>query len=194
MSPTPHKSKNLHRLAIALAAAAVSTQACHTSHQDFRDHKSSADDTQVAQAIKLFINMPAWLEAPRMPTELASSLEMLSLCTTDALRAAEVAYLSNSGDKYAKLEKLFLVNRCAFAIPSNTELKEARLFGGWLAPLSAPRLTMLWPFREMEDGSLDLFTLHSGYLGPDYTPLEEFDFLQKRFPRRTRALSVKVSL
>jgi hypothetical protein len=144
---------------------------------------------QIAQVATILRSMPEWLQLPRKGSDIISSLTSISHFPTEVIRAAEFSYLNSatSEDDSVKWDKLMLTHRYIFAVPARVRPEDVRFFGGWGRTGSESTLNLLWPFEEKQDGSLHLRWLPSGYLGPDYRALDEFDYFSKRFGRRAAA-------
>jgi hypothetical protein len=79
--------------------------------------------------------------------------------------------------------KIYILNRLYCNVPNHSKRDDWKVFGGWGGiGVDEDTLSSLYPI-VLKDGE---FTLEqfSGYAGPPYRGLEEFDWLLKRFGQR----------
>ena len=118
-------------------------------------------------------------------------IDAVALEDTVVLRDALERYVSKrqAEDNYSigEMGKLFILNRYLFNVPSSSELKQASFFGAWYGvPENERYVNLLWPLKIENNGKLTLVGEFSGYFGPDFRAVEEFDYFHRRFGCRVR--------
>jgi hypothetical protein len=88
-------------------------------------------------------------------------------------------------DKLGSLSKIFVLNRMFFNVPDDDRLDNVQFFGGWNGvPFGNGKVNMMWPVSMTKEGGFKIAGYFCGYFGPEYSPLDEFDFLLKRYGKR----------
>ena len=81
--------------------------------------------------------------------------------------------------------KIYVFNRLFCNVPEKSPNEKWKFFGGWAGvSIKNNYVNSLFPLKKLENGKLKLIYSFSGYTGPHYKGLAEFDFLLKRFGRR----------
>jgi hypothetical protein len=81
--------------------------------------------------------------------------------------------------------KIYIFNRIFCKVPEKSPSDSWKVFGGWLGiETKDENVNSLFPLQEPNEGDLKLVNSFSGYMGPPYQGLAEFDFLIERFGRR----------
>ena len=153
--------------------------------------KALSDST--SRVVATLNGCPAWsrLSATDKDDRLAilQCLHQLAKEDSVALREGIEIFVANrrSQNDYSvdAMSKLFLLDRYVFAVPAQSELSEARFFGGWIGvPVDGANVNLLWPFEVGAHGQLALVGDFGGYNGDDFQAIEEFDYFSSRFGRR----------
>ena len=139
-------------------------------------------------------NVPAWTSISpsddRSARLLCEELGPVLKVDPDKLRADLVRYIRiHEHDENALDEqsKIFVLNRMFFDVPSSDRQEDAQFFGGWRGvPLINGRVNLMWPVGIDRYGQLVLVGRFGGYFGPNYRPLEEFDFFRKKYGIRVK--------
>jgi hypothetical protein len=112
-----------------------------------------------------------------------SVLKTLSTFDLDILRAAIQLCLE---DQHSCRNKLFVLNRYLFSVPTIVDAHTAGRFGGWLIPEIEGGRVELWPLSYTPMGNLQLTGVYMGYIGPSYLALEEFDYFRSTYGPRSK--------
>ena len=129
--------------------------------------------------------------------DLLKRIDAVALEDTVVLRDALERYVSKrqAEDNYSigEMGKLFILNRYLFNVPSSSELKQASFFGTLVLRDSENEryVNLLWPLKIENNGKLTLVGEFSGYFGPDFRAVEEFDYFNRRFGRRVEKTGVE---
>lgn len=87
--------------------------------------------------------------------------------------------------------KVYLFNRLYCNVSQYSNRDGWKVFGGWGGvAVNETTINSLYPLEQKDGGfKLELF---SGYAGPPYQGLEEFDWLLKRFGQRFKAIAAVI--
>jgi hypothetical protein len=162
----------------------------HTTPGGWRDNTAA----QIQAVYDLLDGAPAWPTEPdrTRQRDLLLCCKIVALAETPVLRAAMARYVNDHGtlkpaERAAAFSKLFVLNRCVFAVTNRVASESAASFGGWPGPpnLDADAKTP-WPLEPDRDRGTVLHGLRPAQGGENYRPLAEFDELLEQYSRRER--------
>jgi hypothetical protein len=136
-------------------------------------------------------NVPSWTSVGNTQAgeKLIGALNPLLSKKTEDLRIGISKYIEtlNDGNKLAGYSKIFVLNRLLFNVPDREDLNKANFLGGWGGvPFDDKYVNMMWPIGKNTKGRFILVGYFSSYLGVEYAAIEEFDYLNKNYGRRTQ--------
>jgi hypothetical protein len=104
----------------------------------------------------------------------------------EVVKRVESKYSKEPGYDGHGLDKLFVLNRYVFNVPSSVPARGAQFFDAWRKTRVREdgSADLLWPLSMDEAGLLSLTSPAAGYCGPPYRALAEFDYFNQRFGRR----------
>jgi hypothetical protein len=168
---------------------------CYFVNNDIEGKKMATSD-QIVEVIKLIEDSPAWTdiqfgdrseEAKKLQQRIVEQMSKVSTYEVHVIRKAIVRYIRNDKNpkfNLPRLSRVFILNRYIFNIPATRQIKHP-VFGAWnLHPTNGEEINQMWPLAFDNTGSIILVGKCSGYSGPPYKAIQEFDFFYKAFGLR----------
>lgn len=147
-----------------------------------------------SEIVLLIENSPAWTDIPlgdkASIQKLFMNFEKISKSDIKVIREAIKLFITDrqrAKKYYVKdMSQVFLLNRYLLKVPSGmVSQRVGSRYGGWVGiPVDSENINLLWPLSLGKDGNLQLVGKYSGYIGDDYSGLEEFDDFIERFGLR----------
>jgi hypothetical protein len=142
----------------------------------------------VSQVIRALEACPDWTNPNVSPDEIIANLIPLAKYDSDVLRAGTQGFVDKCRDanryNVSNMSKLLILNRILFAVPSREKFG-GPFFGGWEGvPYDAHQIDRLWPLSLDGNGKLRLTGKYSGYSGPGFSAVREFDHFLQKYGRR----------
>jgi hypothetical protein len=188
-------------LAVCILAAFMSLPGCarHVNTPDVSAQGSSVmkqkEEDHVLNIVRQIREFPEWTRLGEVDTLVRKDF----LERTDAIAQEETAILRKAVEKFVselrsehnysvgQMSKLFVLNRYIFNVPERSDRGKARFFGGWSGvPMSDRDVDLLWPLKISTTGELSLVGSFHGYFGESFQAVQEFDYFDRRFGRRTK--------
>jgi hypothetical protein len=146
---------------------------------------------RIADAELRLEKMPSWVATPdnkldEVGIETMKVMRMVASLPEAEVRKVIARFLARNEGTGHEVEgwgKLYVLNRCYFAVPEKERRSEVKFFAGWSVPVDEEWVHVLWPLEMTPDGELRLARqcACSTYTGPPYRALAEFDFFSKKY-------------
>jgi hypothetical protein len=154
----------------------------------------NSDTTRTADGLVTSLRRaPGWASIGRDGAgerrELLEALTSVAKDRPEVVRQAIVAYLTEEGsERHVDMwSKVYILNRIMFAVPQSEQIGKVEYFGGWVgAPHDTVHWNLLWPVG-IDDGVMRIDGDFSGYFGPEYRAIAEFDRFQGMYGLRNIA-------
>jgi hypothetical protein len=147
----------------------------------------SSGVSPVERVVESLQSCPAWSAARCDPEVVIAHLGRLARVSTPTLRAGIERFVArckvHKSYDIANMSKPFVLNRLLFLVPDK-EMPDVRRFGGWERSPNDTSGDPLWPVRLKDGLEPRLKGKYSGYSGPSYLAVEEFDYFLREYGRR----------